>query len=130
MLVLVLNDCSADWTKPINRGVLMLVNGNTYQFLVAVEARLWQFLRVTSVERISDGIKSALVETISGNEFFWTILAAKWEGVEEKVLLSMVIELWITICGLSFARSLFEMYKQSNKKTIRKSKGLRKKLAQ
>ena len=126
------DDCSADWTKQINRGGLKLVNGNTYQLFVAIETRLRQFLRVTSAESISDGIKSVLMETISGDEdvlFFWTILTAEWEGEEEKVLLSMVIELWITIRGFSFARSFLEMYKQLNKKTVQKSKGLRKKLA-
>ena len=123
------DDCSADWTKQINRGGLKLVNGNTYQFFVAIETRLQQFLRVTSAESISHGIK---METISGDEdvlFFWTILTAEWEGEEEKVLLSMVIELWITIRGISFARSFLDMFKQLNKKTVQKSKGLRKKLA-
>ena len=123
---------SAEWTKRINRGGLKIVNGSTYRFFRALETRLREFLRVTSAQSISEGIKFTLMETIACDEdvlFFWSILSAEWEEKEEQALLSMVIELWITIRGFSFARSFLEMYKQANKKSVQKSKGLRKKLS-
>ena len=123
---------SAEWTKNINRGGLKMVNGTTFRFFQALENRLRESLRVTSAQSISEGIKSTLMEAIASDEdvlFFWTILSAEWEEEEEQALLSLVIELWITICGFSFARSFLEMYKQANKKSVQKSKGLRKKLS-
>ena len=78
---------------------------------------------MTSAQSISEGIKSMLMETIACDEdvlFFWRILSAEWEEEDEQALLSMVIELWITIRGFSFARSFLEMYKQANKKSVQK----------
>ncbi len=71
------------------------------------------------------------MESVTSDEdvlFYWTILAAEWEEEDEEALLPMVTELWITIRGFPFARSFLEIYKQANKKTVQKSKGLRKKL--
>ena len=39
-----------------------------------------------------------------------------------------IAELWVTIRGFSFARSFMELYKQREKKTLEKSKALRKTL--
>ena len=127
------DDCSTDWTKAIDRGGLNVVNDKTYRLFLAMEKRLREFFRLTSAQSISDGMKSTLVKTITEDEdvlFFWTILAAEWEQEEETTLLPMVIELWLTIRGFSFCKSYLEMYKQASKKTVQKSKGLRKKLYQ
>ena len=83
------------------------------------------------METISAGMKATLMEAVTSDEdvlFFWTILAAEWEEEEEQALLPMLTELWITIRGFSFAKSFLEIYKQANKKTVQKSKGLRKQL--
>ena len=69
---------------------------------------------MTSAQSISEGIKSTLTEAIANYEdvlFFWTILSVEQEEEEEQALLSLVIELWITIRGFSFTRSFLEMYK-------------------
>lgn len=126
------DDCGAstDWTKQVNRGGLKVVNSKAYHFFLSVETRLRQFLRVSEAPNIGDGNKETLVEQISCDEdvlFFWTILAAEWEE-EEQTLFPMVIEMWITIRGFSFSKSFLEMYKQANKTSVQKSKGLRKKL--
>ena len=84
-----------------------MVNSSTFHFFTALENRVREFLRVTSAQSISEGNKSSLMEVIARNEdvlFFWSILSAEWEEEEEQTLLSMVIELWITICGFSLAR--------------------------
>ena len=84
-----------------------------------------------SVEAFSEGMKSEIIKNICLDEdvlFFWTILGAAWSKEEEECLLPMIVELWITIRGFSFANSLMELYKQSSKKTVQKSKGLRKKV--
>ena len=56
--------------------------------------------------------------------FFWSIVSGEWEE-EERTLFTMIIEMWITIRGFSFAKSFLEMYKQANKTSVQKSKGLK-----
>ena len=58
----------------------------------------------------------------------WTTLAAEWESCEAKLLLEMVVDLWVTMRGFSYASAWLEKYKDASKKTLQKSKGLRKKL--
>ena len=68
-------------------GGLKIVNGSTYRFFQALETRLREFLRVTSAQSISEGIKSTLMETIACDEdvlFFRSILSAEWEEEEEQ----------------------------------------------
>ena len=79
----------------------------------------------------SAGSKAALVESIATDEdvlFYWSITSAKWEEKEEQILLRMIIDLWVTVRGFSFAKSMLEMYKQAQKKSVLKSKGVRKQL--
>ena len=40
----------------------------------------------------------------------------------------MPIDLWVTVHAFSFAKLMLEMYKQAQKKTVRKSKGVQKQL--
>ena len=124
-------DCSTDWTMQITRGGLKVVNNKTYHFFVAMETRIRQFFRTTEAESLSSGMKGTMMQSVARDEdvlFFWAILAAEWEEEEEQALFPMLSELWITIRGFSFARSFLEIYKQANRKTVQKSKGLRKQL--
>ena len=50
------------------------------------------------------------------------------EEAEEQQLLPMIVEVYVTTRGFSFANSLLERYKQSKKKTTLKSKALHKTL--
>ena len=79
----------------------------------------------------SAGSKAALVESIATDEdvlFYWSIISAEWEEKEEQILLRMIIDLWVTVRGFSFAKSMLEMYKQAQKKSVQKSNGVRKQL--
>ena len=57
--------------------------------------------------------------------FFWSIVAAPWEsGDKVKMeLLGMVIDMWLTIIGLSYASDWMEKLNVLEKKTKHKSKG-------
>ena len=71
------------------------------------------------------------VRAISTNEdvlFFWSMLATEWEESESEALLPMIVDLWVTLRGFSFASSWMEKYKLAKKKTLQKSKGVRKQL--
>ena len=124
-------DASADWTKAINRGGTELVNNKTYHFFHAVEMNVRQHFSKTSAPTLSAGSKAELAESITINEdvlFYWSIISAEWEEKEEQILLRMLIDLWVTVHGFSFAESMLEMYKQAQKKTVQKLKGVRKQL--
>ena len=123
-------DASADWTKAISRGGIKLVNNKTYHIFHAVEMNVRQHFSQTSAPTLSAGSKVEL-ESIATDEdvlFSWSIISAEWEEKEEQILLRMLIDLWVTVRGFSFAKSMLEMYKQAQKKTVQKSKGVRKQL--
>lgn len=59
----------------------------------------------------------------------WTALQQSVLQEEERMkLLDIIISKYIVLRGNSFASSYMEMYKQKTKKTIQKSKALRKKV--
>ena len=77
-----------------------------------------------------EGVKKQLHDTIITDEdiaFHWSILTIEVEKEEGAVLLGMMVNLFITIRGFSFSKSL-EIYKQEAKKSTQKSKSLRRKL--
>ena len=77
----------------------------------------------------SSGVKDIAVESILANDdvlFYWSTLSGNWEKEEADVLLRMIVEHWVTVRGFSFTSAFMEKFKQSNKKTIQKTKGLRK----
>ena len=61
--------------------------------------------------------------------YYWSMLTASWEeGVADKIL-TMIVDLWITFRGFSLESAWVEEFKAHNKKTLQKSKGLRKQLS-
>ena len=59
--------------------------------------------------------------------FYWSLVSVNW-GEEADELLKLITEHWMTIRGFSSTSAFMEKYKQANKKTVEKSKGLRKNL--
>ena len=75
--------------------------------------------------------KVELQEKITSDDdvlFFWEIVSTGWEVEESQALLKLIAEHYITIRGLSFVSGLLEKYKQAHKRSIQKSKGVRKQL--
>ena len=60
--------------------------------------------------------------------FYWSIVACNWEEEESVALLALVTDLYVTIRGFAFVSSCMELYKQEQKKTTQKSKGIRKRV--
>ena len=80
---------------------------------------------------LPDHFKEEVRSKILKNEdvlFYWSLISADWEDGESKALLMMIIDMWITIRGFSFASAWIEKYKLANKKSVQKSKGVRKQL--
>ena len=124
---------SADWTKKKNRGGLKIINKKTFDVFLAIERRVREFFRVSTAQNLTTETKKIMMESVTSDEdvrSYWDMLATtiEWDKAEGKALFPMLVELWITIRGYSFARSFMEIYKRENKKSIEKSKGLRKKI--
>ena len=100
----------------MKKGEIKLVNNKIYHFFHAVEMRVRRHFSKASAPTLSAGSKAELVESIATDDdvnFFWSILSE-----EEQILLRMLIDLWVTIRGFSFSKSMMEMYKQAQKKTV------------
>ena len=125
-------DSSEDWLNFIDRGGLVHVNHTAFKFFLAMENELRQHLTTSKIEDMNDGcrvkLKVAIVEDIDVQHYFQRV-TEDLEEEEQKSLLSLVVDLYITVRGFSFTRSWMEMYKQQEKKRLQKSKSLRKKLS-
>ena len=62
-------------------------------------------------------------------QFFWAIVSVEWEEEESLICWSKIIEHHVTIRGFLFASGWLEKHKKTQKKTIKKSKGVRKQLS-
>ena len=94
----------------------------------SMEEVVREHLRKSNMQSLSlSGGKHLLCKITSDEDvhFNWCITAADFGEAEEKILLEMIIELWVTIRGFSFVSGWIEQYKQANKKTLQKSKALR-----
>jgi len=60
--------------------------------------------------------------------FYWSMIASDWEEEENAALLPMVVNLWVTVRGFAYASAWVEKYKSEHKKSVQKSKGVRKQL--
>ena len=122
---------SCDWTNLSNRGGLLHVTDEAFAVFHAIEQVVRQHLRKDKARKISSGIKKELCASIMCDEnvlFYWCTVAANMDKQIGTMLLLMIVELWVTIRGFSFAGAWMELYKQSTKKTLQRSKGLRKAL--
>ena len=122
-------DESEDWIQLIDRGGLTNVNDVTYHLFVAMELEIRKHLQSQSPQDVR--FKDKMTDNILKNDdvlFYWSMLSADWSEGNAEVLIHIVIELWITIRGFSYASAWMEKYKASQKKTVQKSKGVRKQL--
>ena len=126
------SDESEDWVKNIDRGGLKHITNMTYMMFESMEIELRRHLRIADMAHGS-GIKDKVKTEIVSNEdvrFYWCIVSADWDEEKSQCLLHMICDLWITIRGFSTVSGWLEKYKQTqtHKKTVQKSKGVRKQL--
>ena len=115
-----------EWLNRIDRGGLQHVTHKTYTLMESMETALRQGLHT-----IKTNFKENVTESIMKNEdvmFNWLMISGEWEDEEAEVLFKMVIDLWVTIRGFSFASCWVEKYKLAHHQSIQKSKGIRKQL--
>ena len=90
--------------------------------LLVLEIEVWKLLNCNCTPNFITEVKTA-VPSNEDVQFYWTLLSVEGGGEASKLLLSMLIDLWVTIRGFSYASSWMEEYKRANKGTVRKSKG-------
>ena len=120
------HDGSCNWIQMIDRGGLTHVNNVTYNAFLSMELELRRHLTREQPPNFRD-----VAENIKKNEdvqFSWSMVAADWEEEEAQALLALTVDLWITIRGFSFASAWIEKFKAEHKKSVQKSKGVRKQL--
>ena len=122
------------WLNAIDRGGLWHVRENTYSLFCALEAQVQAQLKSISRVRVSSSRKSAMIKEVIQSDdvqFYWIICQADFEVDDEQVcetLLKMITELYLTVRGFAYASIWMEKYKQVAKKSIQRSKSLRKDL--
>jgi hypothetical protein len=120
---------STEWMKAINRGGLFRVNDLTFTFFQCIEMLIRGTFHENNVENINHETKEKITKIILLDEetsFYWGRIMEEVGQEESKVLLGLVVELYITIRGHSFAKTWMEKYKQINREMTQKSKALRK----
>ena len=127
-------ECGTDeeWTRMMDRGGLWYVKETTYSLFLAIEEEARQCLKTLSSQRPK--CKQEIVKIIISNEdvlFYWIIATADFEIEDEEIhdmLLNMIVELYVTMRGFSYASMWMEKFKKSFKKSTQRSKSLRRDL--
>ena len=60
--------------------------------------------------------------------FLWSIIMVNWNEDISNTALDLIVDMWITIRGFAQANAWMELYKKEQKKSMQKTKGLRKQL--
>lgn len=119
---------SEEWVRAIDRGGLILVSDELYMMFQSMELELRKHLKLGNDVNIKDNAMKELMD----NEdvlFYWSLVSVDFDEAESNELLKLIIQHWITVRGFSFVSGFMEKYKQRNKKSTQKSKGLRKTLS-
>ena len=122
-------ECGNDeeWMRMIDRGGLWYIKESTYSLFLAIEEETRQCLKALSNQ--CSKCQQEIVKMILSNEdvlFYWTIASAGFEIDDEvhDVLLKMIVELYVTMRGFSYASMWMKKYKKSSKKSTQHSKSL------
>ena len=122
-------DASSNWITVVDRGGLLHISDDLYRVFVAMELDIRRYLRVERASKVDSHNEGKIVGSLLANEdvqFYWVCCEIQEELAEE--ILRLIATLWTTIRGFSFAKSYMEIYKQKTKRTLQRSKALRKNL--
>jgi len=120
-------DDSTDWLEKINRGGLIKVKNDTFDVFMAMEHCLRFQINESTIPSFDDKVKEEIVSSPDVH-FVWSLLSSDWEEETSDELLKMIVSEWVKICGFHYASGWIEKYKNTQKQTMQKSKGLRKQL--
>ena len=118
---------SEEWLDLVDRGGLTRVNDTAFQVFLAMELELRKHLQSQCIPNFKAEVRKQILEN-EDVSFYWSILSCDWEVDESQALLELVVDLFLTIRGFSYASAWMEKYKAATAKTLQKSKGFRKTL--
>ena len=120
------HDESEEWLNLVDRGGLMRVNEMTFQAILAMEVVLRRHLHT---HQMPPNFKEVVSKEIHESEevtHHWSLLADNWEEDDSQLLFEMVVDLFVTMRGFSYASAWIEEYKAATANTLQKSKGIHK----
>ena len=121
-----MHDDSDDWMDSIDRGGLKHITQMVYLLFTSIELVLRHYLEGQDQPSLTM-VKDKIIED-KGVQSCWSTIAVDWEDEMATLLLNMIVDTWIKIRGHSTARAWLESYKLQQKKSVQKSKGIRKQL--
>ena len=89
-----------------------------------------QQLTIQRAGKLTPGSRPELEKKVLEDEevlFAWSIASVELDDKTSAILLKMIVELWLTIRGFSFAGAFIEQYKVATKEGLQRSKALHKK---
>ena len=101
----------------------------TYMLFCAMEEEVREHFRMENVTNMTEGNREQVEGAVMDNDevlFQWCMLTADVSDADATVVLEMLVKLWIVIRGFSFASAWLELHKQRKKKSLQRSKALRK----
>ena len=119
-------DDSDDWMNSVDRGGLKHITNMVYMLFVSIELVLRRHLLGLDQPSLTTA-KEKVVED-EDVKSYWSNISINWTDEVATQLLNMMIDTWINIRGHSTAKAWLESYKLSQKKSVQKSKGIRKQL--
>lgn len=121
-------DESSDWLCIKDRGGLNHITHNLFMLMCAMELEVKHHINSTKAQPDSF-MKEELKRKLTANDDvgqYWDVLSINWTEEDGKLLLSMIIDHWITVRGFAYTSMWMEKYKNSARKKVQKSKGIRK----
>ena len=85
------------------------------------EEEVREHFRFGALEDSKERCRERLTTALSSNDevlLHWCMLTAEIEEIHAQTVLDMLVSLWVTIRGFSFASAFIEMYKQEKKKGL------------
>ena len=124
-------NCAAGWVNISNRGGLFILCHGAYWLFRDVELLLWLFVEKvnTSEACLDDKMAIECIVADESIQFTWSkmdVVISK--PSDSTLLLSEIVQNWITLRGFSYASSILEAYKRAKGCAIAKEKGVQKEL--
>ena len=119
-------DETETWMNLLDRGGLVHVKDETYNVFHAMEEEVRNHLRSLSCELPTSKIVEKICEK-NDIQFYWSIVTVESEETISQELLKIVAEKF-TLRGFAFTSTWMEQYKLSTKKSIQRSKALRREI--
>lgn len=122
------DDPSASWVNLVDRGGLVHVHNSAHTLFTQLEEIIRRHMTRSKATEFS---KDRLTEDLLKDDNIldsWSDIGVELEAEDKTELLGMIVKLYVTVRGFSFAASIVELYKQSLKKNLKGSRSLRTKL--